>query len=313
MCVVYYFFLSTGEEILFNVPSANIFAETTIGKNLRRISCLINHPISIIPSAESAHKLQLIEECTNDQAPIQQISLTKPLKKGRDRYEHDKSWDCSFIPVAAARALQSISQQNNVGASLYNQGNYPEAVLVFKQAISASKIFLTHPLEEVEPSSTSVEQCLSVLVLPSQTAHTHDFGSTKHPTVYAKHLTWVSPCDSRKRREFLSKARGLYSLAYSIPQREQKQDIIDVNLLPLFVQAILNNLGQCYASLDDTVNSVACFELLLKSLIVFQQDLNGAHNLGACDNRLYHECSNTCIFENTLFLILKIQGFAPAA
>ncbi|KAG7351687.1 tetratricopeptide repeat protein [Nitzschia inconspicua] len=272
----------------------------------------------------------------------------------------------SFIPVGAtARALQSISQQNNVGASLYNQGNYAEAVQVFKQAISASMIFLIRPPEEVEPYRTSVEQCLSVLVLPSQTAHTYDFGSTKHPTIYAKtfdmavtlvnkgeascdplmtlegtdangeHYVLFSKLstiliynlalthhvlalvsggsDSRKGRECLSKARDLYSQANSIPQREQKQEIIDANLLPLFVQSILNNLGQCYASLDDTVNSVACFELLLKSVILFQQDLNGAHNSGAYDNRLYYECSNTCFLENTLFLILKDQGFAPAA
>ncbi|KAG7339218.1 expressed tetratricopeptide repeat protein [Nitzschia inconspicua] len=122
----------------------------------------------------------------------------------------------------------------------------------------------------------------------------------------AHHAAALSSTDSdaRKRRTNLSKARDLYSLAYSIPQQDGKE-IIDAALLPLFVQAILNNLGHCYASLDDREMSLACFELLLNSIIVSQQNLSEA-----C---LYDGRSIACFLDNTLFLILRNPRVAPAA
>ncbi|KAG7343620.1 tetratricopeptide repeat protein [Nitzschia inconspicua] len=112
--------------------------------------------------------------------------------------------------------------------------------------------------------------------------------------------------DATKSRAFLSKARDLYSVAFSIPQRrDQRKDIIDAAFLPLFVHAILNNLGHCFASLGDREKSTACFDLLLRTIIVFQLNINGA--------RLYDDRSIAFFLENTLFLILKTPHVAPAA
>ncbi|KAG7372727.1 hypothetical protein IV203_018870 [Nitzschia inconspicua] len=59
--------------------------------------------------------------------------------------------------------------------------------------------------------------------------------------------------DSGKRILFPN-ARYLYLLAYKSVQREHGQEIIHSLLLHLLIQAILNNLGRCFASLDDTEN-----------------------------------------------------------
>ncbi|KAG7373553.1 hypothetical protein IV203_034277 [Nitzschia inconspicua] len=114
-------------------------------------------------------------------------------------------------------------------------------------------------------------------------------------------------------RNLYSKARNLYSLAYISLQGEQGQEVIDVFMLHLLVKAILNNLGKCYASLDDTVKSVACFELLLKSIILLQQDRNRTCNFGHSDDDNFNDQSIGLFLENTLFLVLKDPGFAPAA
>ncbi|KAG7375042.1 expressed tetratricopeptide repeat protein [Nitzschia inconspicua] len=116
-----------------------------------------------------------------------------------------------------------------------------------------------------------------------------------------------------KRRDCFSKARDLYNLAYSIPQREQEHEIIDPSLFPLFVQSILNNLGKCYAFLDDTENSVKCFELLLESICLFQQDCGRDCNSVELKDNFCNDNFSTLFFNNTLFLILKDPGFAPAA
>ncbi|KAG7343645.1 tetratricopeptide repeat protein [Nitzschia inconspicua] len=119
--------------------------------------------------------------------------------------------------------------------------------------------------------------------------------------------------DATMRRNFHQKAQELYILAYSIPKGEQEQEIIDEVLMPLFVQAIFNNLGQCYASLDDTNNSAACFELLLRSIILFRSDRSGACNLGEYGDNDTNSRHAPCFLGNVLFLILKNPGFAPAA
>ncbi|KAG7343794.1 tetratricopeptide repeat protein [Nitzschia inconspicua] len=262
----------------------------------------------------------------------------------------------SFISVATARALQLISYLNKEGVALYNQGKYAEAVLLFKQAVTASKTFLNCPLEEVE-SSTAVGLFTSLLVFPSQAARTCNLRPNMDESLYTKAfevvvtfarkgnsghfvckeafllfsrlstvliynwalahhalgLVYREDSQSSRRRDCLSTARDLYCLAYSIPQQERNKEIIDAALLPLFVKAILNNLGGCYASMDDTEQSVVCFELLLRSIIVSQQDLKVAGNLGDRHDRLSKDHSIACFFNNTLFLVLKDPGFAPAA
>ncbi|KAG7371383.1 expressed tetratricopeptide repeat protein [Nitzschia inconspicua] len=262
-----------------------------------------------------------------------------------------------FISVTTARALQLISYQNNEGVALYNQGKYAEAVLLFKQAVTASKTFLNCPFDEVQ-SSIDIGPFASLEIFPSQAARTcHDLSSNMlDESVYtkafevvvtlayeegARHFICQEHCllfsrlttisiynlalgfhalglayrddDSGIRRNCLSKACDLYNLAYSIPQQEKDQEIIDASLLPLFVQAILNNLGGCYANLDDSEKSMVCFELLLKSIILSQQDLNVAGNLGDLDDGLSNDHSIACFFNNTSFLVLKDPGFAPAA
>jgi hypothetical protein len=115
-------------------------------------------------------------------------------------------------------------------------------------------------------------------------------------------------------REWLLKACRLYGLAFSIPQNEPYLDIVRPDMLALFVRATLNNLGQCYASLEDTKNSVQCFELLLKSIMLVQQD-HIFERLSE-EDELSNQCQNDitfCFWRNTLFLMLKDPGFAPAA
>ncbi|KAG7343622.1 tetratricopeptide repeat protein [Nitzschia inconspicua] len=295
-------------------------------------------------------------------------TLESPAHSGKQSLTEGRSLKTgtmSLISVATARALQSISNQNNEGVVLFNQGNYGEAVQVFKNATNTSKTFLNRPPEQAQSVAASAELVMSMLVFPSsQMTRTCELRSDNDPTVYANtfevlvslvgvvedscgHLTkqrnavgdghcllfsklatvliynlalayhaaaMVSrDSDTTTKRVYLSKARDLYSLAYSIPQGDQEKEIIDAALLPLFVMAILNNLGQCYAFLDDRNNSEACFELLLRTIIVFQQNFSGACNLGAFDDLLYNERSMACFLNNTLFLILRNPCVAPAA
>jgi hypothetical protein len=123
---------------------------------------------------------------------------------------------------------------------------------------------------------------------------------------HAKAMTTIT--SSVTRQDLLIKAKDLYSLAYSVPQQEQDQDIIGPALLPLFVKAILNNLGRCYACLNDDENSIACFEMLLGTIILFQQDQTS--DSSSSSNNDIHDC---IFLQNTMFLILKDPGFAPAA
>ncbi|KAG7339216.1 hypothetical protein IV203_020179 [Nitzschia inconspicua] len=90
----------------------------------------------------------------------------------------------SLISIATARTLQSISQQNNEGVALFNQGHYDEELQVFKDATTASKAFLNIQPEEAESSATD-ELVVSILMLPMQTARTYDLCSNKEdPEVY---------------------------------------------------------------------------------------------------------------------------------
>ncbi|KAG7343643.1 tetratricopeptide repeat protein [Nitzschia inconspicua] len=256
--------------------------------------------------------------------------------------------------VTATGALQSISEQNNEGVTLYNQGRFAEAVQVFKEAASASKTFLSRPMD-VE-RNTFVELCMSVQILPSKTKSTNHINRTVYSKPFEVVLTsrgrqmvkdfTVTSCqlrllfsrvstvlifnmalthhaiammssednDSISKREFLSKARHLYNLAYSIPQGQQEQEVIDEAMLPLFVKAVLNNLGHCFSSLGDINNSVACYELLLRSIMLFQQDHHIRYrNSGESNESFHKDHSTACFLDNTLFLILKESGLAPAA
>ncbi|KAG7343496.1 hypothetical protein IV203_021441 [Nitzschia inconspicua] len=116
------------------------------------------------------------------------------------------------------------------------------------------------------------------------------------------------------QRNFLSKARDLYCLAYKSLRGEDCEKLLDPVLLHLLVQAILNNLSRCYASLDDTENSMACCKLLLKSILLSQQDrYRNQRIISSHDDKNPNDQSIELFLKNTLFLILKDPGFAPAA
>ncbi|KAG7343639.1 expressed tetratricopeptide repeat protein [Nitzschia inconspicua] len=258
-----------------------------------------------------------------------------------------------YIHVGTQRALQLISHQNNEGVTLYNQGKYAEAVKVFKEATSTSKKLLGRPLEEVSSTDNGDVLCTSLQVLPSQTACDNDVNvstvywkpfevvftlvSCKSVLANCKSRLFLSRLsaimifnmalthhaiammssednDSTTNREFLSKARHLYNLAYSIPQGEQEQEVIDEAMLPLFVKAVLNNLGHCFSSLGDINNSVACYELLLRSIMLFQQDRHIQYRTSRESKESFpKDHSTACFLDNTLFLILKDPCGAPAA
>ncbi|KAG7340931.1 hypothetical protein IV203_030546 [Nitzschia inconspicua] len=114
-------------------------------------------------------------------------------------------------------------------------------------------------------------------------------------------------------RNFLSKSLVLYGLAYKSLHGELRHEIIDPDMLQLLVQAILNNLGQCYATLDDTENFKACCKLLLRRIFLFQHHQSRTGNIGSNEDRNSDDQSIAFFLKNALFLILKDRGFAPAA
>jgi tetratricopeptide (TPR) repeat protein len=129
--------------------------------------------------------------------------------------------------------------------------------------------------------------------------------SESYPTFTSTDTTNSTP------RGLLLKACSLYNLAYFIPENNTYIGIIWPGMLSLFVRATLNNLGQCYASLDNTKNSIQCFELLLRSIMLIQRD----HIFqGLCEgNETCNHCPTSCFFERIIFMILNDPGFAPAA
>ncbi|KAG7343497.1 hypothetical protein IV203_021442 [Nitzschia inconspicua] len=267
------------------------------------------------------------------------------------------------ISAATARALKSICHQNNEGASLYNQGKCVEAIPIFMEAMCASRTSVEQCLEQVG-CKTAVKICMSLQVLPSQTAKAPDLAFLSDQSLFPKPFEIemnlsdeeasfhqeIKHCDivdrdtyllfSRMssilifnfalahhavaitsttkgiqtgRQNFLSKARDLYCVAYKSLQGEDWQEVINPVLLYLMVQAILNNLSRCYASLDDIENSTACSELLLKSIILFQQDRRSTFVSGAeGDSNSNHQYIDLFL-KNIMFLILHDPGFAPAA
>ncbi|KAG7372669.1 hypothetical protein IV203_018812 [Nitzschia inconspicua] len=130
------------------------------------------------------------------------------------------------------------------------------------------------------------------------------------------HHTVAMSCregNDQGRRTFLSKARDLYHFACHGLQGEQGQEIIDPVILHLLVLAIMNNLGQCYASVGDCENSVTCFENLLKSIVPFQYDQSRTSNVGCSDGSNSSDRCISLFVKNTVFLVLTDPGFAPAA
>ncbi|KAG7339179.1 tetratricopeptide repeat protein [Nitzschia inconspicua] len=255
----------------------------------------------------------------------------------------------STISKEAIRAFQWVSHQNNRGVSLYKQGKFAEAVVLFKKATTISKTFLNRrPFEECG-SKTKFKVFVTLQILPSQMSRSNDIDFFVDPTVYSNPFEVVvtvmdigkASCDTQmvQHREFtddvhrllfsklstmlifnlalcyharahssaeddatkrriLHKAQELYILSYSIPKGEQEQEIVDEVLMPLFVQSIFNNLGQCYASLDDTNNSAACFELLLRSIVLFRWDGSGTCNRGEYGGSDTNSQQAPCFLDN---------------
>jgi Tetratricopeptide repeat len=112
-------------------------------------------------------------------------------------------------------------------------------------------------------------------------------------------------------RNLLLKACSLYSLSYLIPPNDPNLGMIWPGMMSLYVKAILNNLGHCYASLDNTKSSVQCFEQLLKTIMLVQQD-HIYQRLCEENNRCQNDMT-MCFWDSILFLIMKNPGFAPAA
>jgi hypothetical protein len=154
------------------------------------------------------------------------------------------------------------------------------------------------------------------IILIFNLAMTHHFMAVVMMTTEPQHCTAPSTNDAIAfaPRDLLLKACKLYSLAYSVPQIELYLDLIWPDMLSLFVKAILNNLGHCYASLNDTKNSVQCFEILLRSIMLFQQD-HIYQRLCEEDgtSNPFQNDTGSCFWDSTLFLMLKDPGFAPAA
>jgi hypothetical protein len=151
------------------------------------------------------------------------------------------------------------------------------------------------------------------IILFFNMAVTHHFMGVVMLTRDSQSHTTTQAIESAPR-DLLRKACGLYNLAYSIPQNEPHLGMIWPGMVSLFGNAILNNLGHCYASLDHTKNSVQCFELLLQSIVLGQQNHICQRLLE--EDKTINRCQDDttmCFWESILFLMLRDPGFAPAA
>ncbi|KAG7340847.1 hypothetical protein IV203_024390 [Nitzschia inconspicua] len=202
------------------------------------------------------------------------------------------------LPVLPSQAVQSPEIRFFIDSSVYSKAFEIEMNLLGRCESS----FQQPMIQEEGGLSLFLSRFNSFLIFNFALAH------------HALAMSSRGKNDKVSQNNLYSKARKLYSLAYKSLQREHGQKVIDpFFMLHLLVQAILNNLGQCYMSLDERENSLACFKLLLQSIILFQQDRSRTCNFGSPDSGNFDDQHIDFFLQNTLFLVLKDPGFAPAA
>ncbi|KAG7343493.1 hypothetical protein IV203_021438 [Nitzschia inconspicua] len=212
---------------------------------------------------------------------------------------------CISLQVLPSQIIQSPENHSFIDPSVYSKPFEMDMTLFNKGETSLEK-------QMIQGDVIAGEPCLLFSTLSSILIF--NFALAHHALAISSRED-----NSTGRHNFFSQSRDLYGLAYKSLQGEQQlQEIIDPVLLHLLVQAILNNLSQCYASLCDTENSTKCSKLLLKSVLLFQQNhhhhRSRTHVMESQNDRTHSIDQSVALFlKNTLFLILKDSGFAPAA
>jgi hypothetical protein len=139
-------------------------------------------------------------------------------------------------------------------------------------------------------------------------------------TGLSHHGTALSEASTvRGRRQMLEKARDLYNLCYQFQVESRMPN-------PVLILASCNNLGRCYSMLQDKRASASCYEILLRCMMLFNdnQRLYQQHGAGiddddtsslttAAESSSSWPKSDECFYNNIMFLILKDPKFAPAA
>jgi hypothetical protein len=141
-------------------------------------------------------------------------------------------------------------------------------------------------------------------------------------TGLSHHGTALSEASTvRCRRQMLEKARDLYNLCYQFQVESHMPN-------PVLILASCNNLGRCYSMLQDKRASASCYEILLRCMMLFNdnQRLYQQHAAGNDDDDDTSSLttskaesssswtkSDECFYNNMMFLILKDPKFAPAA
>jgi hypothetical protein len=104
----------------------------------------------------------------------------------------------------------------------------------------------------------------------------------------------------------LETARKLYELTYKMMTNG------GIGLIPpILMLATANNLGQIHRSRGDSNASRIYFQQLLKALMYYTQDVDSTNS--SWNIPLLSDALRKHFFANTMQLILKNQGFAPAA
>jgi hypothetical protein len=80
---------------------------------------------------------------------------------------------------------------------------------------------------------------------------------------------------------------------------------------PILMLATTNNLGQIHGWRGDSNESRIYFQQLLKALMYYSQDVDSANSSSKIP--LLSDALRKHFVANTMQLILKNQGFAPAA
>ncbi|KAG7375050.1 expressed tetratricopeptide repeat protein [Nitzschia inconspicua] len=260
---------------------------------LQFVSHQNNMGVSLYNQGRYTNALRCFKKATRDSKTF----LTRPLEeRGRNI---DAELYVSFL-VLPSQGTHSQEIHSSIDPFVY----WTPFVILVSLAESRDNAFLE---QRMVPGDGLVEASMIYLFTRLSTMLIYNTALAHHA------IASQSEDNLAIRRDFLSKARDLYSLAYSISQREHEKDNIDPVLSPLFILSILNNLGQSYAFLDDTENAVKCFKMLLENIIIFQQKSQLSCIFGELNDRSCYDQSIARFLNNTLFLILKDPGFAPAA
>jgi tetratricopeptide (TPR) repeat protein len=194
------------------------------------------------------------------------ITPTKPTRTPGMRSTKQTQHSCSKKRPQSKRCAKNAAAQG--GSRVYSRGFvFSDPIIVDLYTISFERDYLM--------------RLTSVIVFNLGIAH---------------HLRSLH--DSHASISDLARALSLYELSYKIQVKER------VQLKAIYRMAILNNIGQVYASNGNKAKANECFRCLLKHVLLYSERSQNEHanpeQLGG-------------FFENTMSVILRDPAMAPAA